>query len=199
VLKKNVSRPKKFSCLPPGYKLVPARTVYLEMRRNPVPEAPPSPPGCVIRRWRRPSLKGYRRLFSAVGGKWGWSGRLIMDDDELTRTIRAETNEIFQPKWNSEPAGFSELDRSDPARTEITYLGLVPRFIGRGLGKYLLDWTIHRAWEGRPQRVWLHTCQYDHPGALAVYLKAGFAVFDEKVEMQPYPEDFLKKRSPGDG
>jgi GNAT superfamily N-acetyltransferase len=196
VLKKTMSQAHNFIHLPPGYKIVPVRTIYLEMRSNPVPKRPAPPYGCAIRRWRRPPLKGYRRLFSAVGGKWGWSGRLIMGDAELQETIQAETTAIFLLKWNAETAGFVELDRRVPGQTEIAYLGLLPEFIGRGMGKYLLDWAMHRAWRSSPERIWLHTCAYDHSDALAVYLKAGFKIVEEKVEMQPYPEDFLQRPKP---
>lgn len=179
--------------------MVPVRTVYLEMKRDPLTRQPAPPSGCTIRRWRRPPLKGYRRLFSAVGGKWGWSGRLILGDAELLKMIHAETTEIFLLKWKAETAGFIELERRDPGQTEIAYFGLTPEFIGRGLGKYLLGWAVHRAWRSGPERIWLHTCAYDHPAALAAYLKAGFRAYDEKIEMQPYPEDFLQKLKPAGG
>lgn len=198
VLKKTVIQIKN-QYLPPGYKMIPVRTVYLEMTRPPLTKQPKPPPGCIVRRWRRPPLRSYRSLFAAVGGKWGWSGRLIMSDLELRKTIQAETTEVFKLKWNSETAGFVELDRRGPGGTEITYFGLLPEFIGRGLGKFLLDWTIHRTWRARPSLLWLHTCEHDHPGAMFVYLKAGFQVFDEKVEMHPYPEDFLRKSKPAGG
>ncbi len=182
-----------------GYQKIPVKTVYLEMRRNMVPHPPQPPPGCAIRRWRRPPVEGYRRLFSAVGGKWGWSGRRIMNNAELKKIIHAQTSEIFLLKRDSETAGFIELDRRVPGQAEIVYFGLLPEFIGRGLGGYLLNWAIHRAWEGKPKRIWLHTCQYDHPRALAVYLKAGFNAYDEKIEMQPYPVNFLLKSNPPGG
>lgn len=179
--------------------MIPVRTFYLEMKEDALIKRPAPPSGCVIRRWRRPSVKDYRELFSAVGGEWGWSGRLIMNDARLQETIRAETTEIFLLQRNRETAGFIELDRRDPGQTEIAYFGLLPEFIGRGLGKFLLHWAIHRAWRPQTFRVWLHTCEYDHPGALAVYLKAGFKAYDEKIEMQPYPEDFLNKPKPVGG
>ncbi len=176
--------------------MVPVMTVYLEMRRNTVPNLPKAPAGCVIRRWRLPPLPAYRSLFTTVGGRWGWSGRLIMAEEELKALIHAGTTEVFRLRCDGQTAGFIELDRRDPGQTEIAYFGLLPEFIGRGLGKYLLDWTIHRAWHASPERVWLHTCAYDHPAALAVYRKAGFTAYDEKIEMQPYPEDFLQKLKP---
>jgi GNAT superfamily N-acetyltransferase len=49
---------------------------------------------------------------------------------------------------------------------EITQFGLMPEFIGQGLGKFFLRWAIDRAWDYAPKRLWLHTCTLDHPVAL---------------------------------
>ena len=54
----------------------------------------------------------------------------------------------------------------------------MPEFIGQGLGKYLLDWTIDRAWSYGPQRLWLHTCTLDHPNALPNYVGRGFVPYE---------------------
>ena len=62
--------------------------------------------------------------------------------------------------------------------------GLLPGFIGQGLGRYFLQWAIDRAWSYQPRRFWLHTCTKDHPAALPDYLKAGFAVYKEEVKDQ---------------
>jgi len=180
--------------LPPGYKLVPVLTTYLEMRQRPGAEPVASPSGCAIERWQRPEPLEYLELFSAVGSAWGWSGRLIMAEEELKTLIRAGTTEVFRLRCQGETAGFIELDRGIPGQAEIAYFGLLPGFIGRGLGKYFLDWSVRRAWEGKTERVWLHTCEFDHPQALATYLKAGFSRCGERVETQAYPEEFLRKR-----
>jgi GNAT superfamily N-acetyltransferase len=177
----------------PGYVLVPARTTYLEMLANAVPDPPEVPAGCTVRRWRRPSIDEYRSLFSAVGGEWGWTGRLLLSDDELRALLKDPALEVILMRCGSRIAGFIELDRSVPGQVEIVYFGLVGEFIGRGLGTFLLRWAIHRAWQGLTERVWLHTCDYDHPNALAVYQKAGFRIFDEEQGMEAYPEDFVAR------
>ncbi|MCU0235733.1 MAG: GNAT family N-acetyltransferase [Acidobacteria bacterium] len=182
--------------LPLGYKLIPVRTTYLEMRSRPETEAVPPPPGCAVERWAEPECAEYLELFSAVGGAWGWSGRLLMETSKLEAILLAATTEVHRLFCAGEAAGFVELDRSVPGQVEIAYFGLLPAFIGRGLGKFLLDWGIRRAWAGETARVWLHTCQYDHGGALAVYLKAGFRVAGEQIEMQPYAEEFLAGSRP---
>jgi len=193
--------------LPPGYKLVPARTTYLEMPCNETPGYPEIPTDCAVARWERPPLPEYRALFRAVGGEWGWTGRLLLSDGDLRELLDQPDIEIYLLACGSRPAGFAELDRRVPGEVEIVYFGLVPEFIGRGLGKFLLRWTVQRAWRGREgdaadgpggpavstRRVWLHTCEFDHPGAVAAYRKAGFRIFDERTEMQPYPEAFLAK------
>jgi GNAT superfamily N-acetyltransferase len=190
-------KPANLASRPPaGYRTIPVRTYYLEMKRNMAPKPPAPPPDCAVERWEKPGIAEYRELFAAVGGQWGWSGRLIMKEEEIKAILHARTTEVYRLRCHGATAGFAELDRGVPGQTEITYFGLIPGFIGRGLGKFLLNWAIHRAWEGTAERVWLHTCQYDHPGALSVYLKAGFNLYGEQVEMQPYPEEFIRKSTP---
>ncbi|MGH9312112.1 MAG: GNAT family N-acetyltransferase [Vicinamibacterales bacterium] len=78
-------------------------------------------------------------------------------------------------------AGYFEL-RMHPepeVRTffvEIAYFGLLPAYLGRGLGKYLLSEAVARAWELHPARVWLHTSTLDHAAALPNYLARGFSI-----------------------
>lgn len=179
--------------LPAGYALIPVRTTYLEMKIKPETEAVAAPARCEVRRWGNPETGEYRELFAAVGGEWGWSGRLILHEEELRTVIHARTTEINLLRCGGQTAGFAELDRSAAGRVEISYFGLLPAFIGRGLGGFFLDWAARRAWEGSTERVWLHTCEYDHPRALAAYLKAGFSIVAEKTETQPYAHEFIRK------
>lgn len=181
--------------------MIPVRTTYLEMRSRPQTEPVALPPGCAVERWEKPGLAEYRGLFSAVGSEWGWSGRLIMKQGELKAILHAGTTEVYRLLCGGHVAGFAELDRgiagpNGPRRgdqAEISYFGLLPAYIGHGLGRFFLDWTTRRAWEGDTERVWLHTCEYDHPRALAAYLKAGFSIFAEKTEMQAYAHEFMRK------
>jgi ribosomal protein S18 acetylase RimI-like enzyme len=83
------------------------------------------------------------------------------------------------------PAGFIELDsrptdNSHDKEVEIAYFGLMPEFIGRGLGRYLLAWGIGKAFESDLGRLWVHTCNFDHPEALALYQRAGFEAYRQE-------------------
>jgi len=82
------------------------------------------------------------------------------------------------------PAGIAELDRRTEGEIELVQFGLIRDFIGQGLGKYFLQWTIDKAWSYSPKRFWLHTDTKDHPAALPNYLKAGFAIYKEEVKEQ---------------
>lgn len=81
---------------------------------------------------------------------------------------------------DGDPAGFSELVRREAGEIELVQFGLLPEFIGQGLGKWFLQWTIDKVWSYRPRRLWLHTCTLDHPAAVPNYKKAGFLVCKEE-------------------
>jgi GNAT superfamily N-acetyltransferase len=56
----------------------------------------------------------------------------------------------------------------------LAYFGLIPRYTGRGLGWYFLNWAIDTAWTGGTTRLTVNTCTLDHPKALQIYQRAGF-------------------------
>ncbi len=45
------------------------------------------------------------------------------------------------------PVGYFELDAQPNGHVELAYFGLLPQFIGQGLGSYLLTVVIERAWQ----------------------------------------------------
>ena len=71
--------------------------------------------------------------------------------------IQKETTEIFVLYVGGVPAGYFELDTAAPDETELCYFGLIPEFIGRGLGPFLLRAAIDRAWSRPIRRLWVHT------------------------------------------
>jgi GNAT superfamily N-acetyltransferase len=157
----------------------PATTVvvrtYLEL---PTPAAfrPTSPLGGDARIVRRdPCTRAdYRRLYTAVGGPWHWRDRLAWDDATLDAHLASPDIAIWELLVGNESAGYFELRREPPGEVEIAYFGLIPAFIGRGLGGALLSAAVQEAWRFGAQRVWLHTCTLDSPHALPNYKSRGF-------------------------
>lgn len=183
--------------LPPGHAYLTVRTTFLEMRRPDTPaEAalPAVPPDFTITRWQNPPLDEYRTMYHVVGDPWGWTGRLLLSNEELQALLADERIEVWRLRRGAELAGFVELDGRAAGEVEIVYLGLRPEFIGQGLGRFALGWTVRHVWQ-RPEveRLWLHTCDFDHPKALAVYLKAGFRIYDERVGPEAYPAEFVER------
>jgi GNAT superfamily N-acetyltransferase len=161
---------------------------YLEMTAPPVsrPRRPPCP-AVEIRRARRPSVAFYRFLYGTVGEPWTWFERRWLSDAELETLLcdpRVEVNVLWV---EGTPAGYAELDHRTPPDVELAYFGLMPEFIGKGLGAYLLDWAIRHAWRDRPRRFWVHTCDLDHPRALDLYRKLGFGIYDRRTTQARLP------------
>ena len=157
---------------------------YLEMTIAPkrAPAKPPITAGPLsLQRAVKPTLSFYRYLQRSVGDSWLWWERQAIADEALAAIVQDEAVEIYVLSVGGVPAGFAELDfREMPQRAELAYFGLLPDFIGRGLGRYLLGWAIERAWhrEPAPERLTVNTCTLDHPGALSGYQKAGFEIVD---------------------
>ena len=103
-----------------------------------------------------------------------------MSDAELTGIIHDEQVEIYVLHVDGEPAGFAELDRRRPPDIELAYFGLMPGYIGKGLGRYLLTWIIDTAWNHTPKRLWVNTNTLDHPKALPLYQRCGFRPYEQK-------------------
>jgi GNAT superfamily N-acetyltransferase len=155
------------------------KVYYLEMLARPEGRAVTPRDGLLILHARKPSVAYYRFLYDTVGRAYHWYSRGKLSDEQLARVLQDPLNEVHVLHVEGVPAGFSELDRRVEGEIEIVQFGLMPEFIGQGFGKYFLRWTLDRAWNYQPRRVWLHTCTLDHTAALPNYLKAGFTVYQE--------------------
>ncbi|MBL8702565.1 MAG: GNAT family N-acetyltransferase [Alphaproteobacteria bacterium] len=124
----------------------------------------------------------YRFLYAETGREWVWYERRAMDDAALVAEIQHPEVDVFVLYVGGQPGGFLELDRRrHPAEIEIRYFGLMPGFIGRGLGRWFLDWSVREGWRHAPQRLYVNTCSLDHPKALALYQRAGFTPFRQET------------------
>jgi ribosomal protein S18 acetylase RimI-like enzyme len=148
---------------------------YLELRSpgDLRPAAAPDPAPRIERVGECPA-SFYRYLYSEVGRAFHWTDRLRWSDDTILSHLSTPGLSLWLLIWEAAPAGYFELKPHDDGSLEIAYFGLLPQYIGRGWGKYLLTEAVRAAWRERPTRVWLHTCTLDHPAALPNYLQRGF-------------------------
>ena len=149
---------------------------YLEMTER--PKLPPvhltHDTTIALLRAQQPTVAFYRFLYDRVGEPWLWWERRAMDDEELGAIIGDERVEIYVLYANGTPAGFAELDCRALPVVDLAYFGLMPEFIGRGLGGHLLAAAIENAWRHEPEKLTVNTNTLDHPKALPLYQRLGF-------------------------
>jgi GNAT superfamily N-acetyltransferase len=128
-----------------------------------------------------------RFLYTAVGGDWYWVDRLPWSDAQWREAIGGDRHRTLICYWLGTPAGYFELQKHADESVEILYFGLIPAFIGKGLGGWLLSQCIAEAWNWDATRVWVHTCTLDHPSARANYESRGLVHFQTETELRELP------------
>ena len=125
----------------------------------------------------------YLAYYASVGSQFNWVDRFIMAKGELRSKINADNVDIYVMEVGEQEAGFLELGK-ETDYVELMYFGLFPKFIGTGLGKYFLEWSIHKAWSYSPKWIQLNTCELDHANALPTYRKLGFKEYKTTIEQR---------------
>ncbi len=158
-----------------------SRVTYLEMRESPFDSWPSHLEGNVeIKRDFDVTPESYHHLYKTVGEEWLWGDRLKLSTQELEAIIYDPKVEIYTLHVDDELAGYVELDFRTPNQVEVAYCGIFPQFISQGLGGALLKYGIGQAFRKNPERVWVHTCNQDHPNAIGFYEHIGFSVYHEE-------------------
>jgi GNAT superfamily N-acetyltransferase len=160
---------------------------YLEMRDPSELQAARSNDPLIHTEFQRDcSIELFRTLYVEVGKNYHWIDRLPWTDEDIAKYLLQPEISLWLMTYDDETAGYFELRKCEDGSTEVAYFGLMPDFIGRGLGKHLLTCAIEQAWADGANRVWLHTCTLDDPAAMPNYLKRGFRSFkSEKYEVDP--------------
>ena len=127
-----------------------------------------------------------RDLYLGVGQMWSWNDKRVWSDEQWKEYGLAPELRTFAAYYEPSLAGYYELRRDDGDGVEIAYFGLLQEFIGRGLGGALLTSAIEQAWRMSPpvNRVWVHTCNLDHPAALANYQARGMAIYKQETTQE---------------
>jgi GNAT superfamily N-acetyltransferase len=124
-----------------------------------------------------------RFLYQYVGESWQWTDKLTLSDSEWQEFVEDPQLRTWVGYYKGSIAGYFELKATDSGDTEILYFGLAPNFIGKGLGGYFLSQAIKNAWSiPGTRRVWVHTCNLDHPSALANYQARGLKLYKTEIE-----------------
>lgn len=135
----------------------------------------------VIRERLVPQWQLNRFLYQLVGEQWHWVDKIKWSSAEWECYVAKVRTCVAT--YGGNIAGYYELLRhaAEPS-VQISYFGLAPEFIGRGFGPALLTDALERAWQWDTTRVWVHTCNLDHPAAVQNYLARGMAIYKTAEE-----------------
>ena len=168
-------------------RFLPMTVTFLEMKAKPNLQPPPMPAGkLAILRADRPPTHFYRYLYDTIGDSYYWVDRRRLTDEALVEIIHSPKLELYVLYADGCPAGMAELDFREPGTGLLAYFGLLPEFIGRGLGSYFLHNAIQNAWLKPISTLLVNTGTLDHPRALPLYQRMGFTPYsreDRSVEL----------------
>jgi GNAT superfamily N-acetyltransferase len=135
----------------------------------------------VLLKVKQPPVHFYRYLYETVGRDHVWVERTRMSDEVLAAIVQDENIDLYVLYCEGAPAGYAELDFRKMPNAELAYFGLIPDYIGRGLGGFLLATAIDIAWSKPIERLWVHTNTLDHPRALPLYQQLGFVPYAQET------------------
>ncbi|MDH2342981.1 GNAT family N-acetyltransferase [Bradyrhizobium sp. SSUT77] len=176
--------------LPDGHSDIPAGKIaavvtHLEMTARPALRDDPAG-AWTLRKVDTPALHWYRDLHRRVGEEWLWFSRARMNDAELATIIRAPGVEVYALGVDGHE-GLLELDFREPGQCELVYFGVTAALIGTGAARFPMNRALELAWSRDLRRVWVHTCTFDHPSAVAFYQRSGFRPFRRQIEIADDP------------
>lgn len=125
-----------------------------------------------------------RAVYDPLAAAWAWPNW-----HEWKIGFTRSGRQYFLLRIDGTPAGLEKFIDHGDGELQIDNFGLTSEFIGRGFGGEALTQVIQSAWtmalrDRDSGVVWLHTCNWDHPHAVANYQARGFEVVaTEPVEV----------------
>lgn len=144
-------------------------------------------PDLAVRRVGIPNPAVNHFFFVNVGRPFLWYSRLKWTYRDWENRISRENISTWIGYDKDSPVGYGELEKQ-ASEVEISFFGLLPQFIGRGLGGWFLSEIILAGWALGAERIWLHTCTSDHRAALSNYINRGFTVYKEVKIIETIPD-----------
>lgn len=152
---------------------------YLQMTTRPEWPMPRLPGHIRLDRAIDPPVWYFLMLYDAVGRDYEWQDRFVQAEEDpaaLQAFVRDRDVVIWTAMGHGWPQGFFMLDWRVPGICDLAYFGLVPQAVGKGWGKALLQTAILTGWaRDGVDKMTVNTCTLDHPRALALYQRMGFA------------------------
>ncbi|MFI6586772.1 GNAT family N-acetyltransferase [Embleya sp. NPDC050493] len=153
--------------------------VYLEMTSLDDLRPSRSVPALALRRVDA-ATPMVQALQARVGASYGWRSASRTEHEWAELHAAHPLRQPWLVTHAGETAGIGNLEPQPGGNVEVVTFGLLPEFVGKGLGGYALTLLLRQAWHTTPlsstepvRRVWLHTSSEDHPNALVNYRARG--------------------------
>src|SRR5882757_5805036 len=127
----------------------PLVTTYLEMRSRDKLRPKRADARFQVREKTNRDWRFNRDLYFRVGEQWQWIDKRPWTDEQWKEYASAPELLKFAAYHGYTLAGYYEFRCDTEGGMEIAYFGLLPEFIGRGLGGALLTSVIEEAWSRR--------------------------------------------------
>lgn len=120
-----------------------------------------------------------RQVQIGIGRPYAWP-RVSRSDEAWAKWLSHPLRRFWLVNYGTEVAGIADVELHPDGEVEITTFGLLPEYVGKGLGGHALTLASREAWGVEPvgaesvRRIWLHTSTKDHPNALRNYRRRGF-------------------------
>jgi GNAT superfamily N-acetyltransferase len=163
---------------------------YLEMTTRPTTDVPDLPETTQLVPAINPPAWYFMSLYDAVGRDYEWQDKHFEDPTEVAAFVGDPKVSLFTLMQDGWPQGFFQLDWRTPGTCDLAYFGMVPQALGKGLGGIMLHTAIAKGWAGDGvTRMTVNTCSLDHPRALDLYKKRGFAPIRTENRMRVLRKD----------
>lgn len=161
-------------------------TVWHLVHSGVLPEAVSAPPGVTLVDHVTDCADWSARMYAQVGRPWHWVDRRDWRAEQWREWVQSPGYALALAYVDGEPRGYVEF----VGATQIAFFGIDVSTTGRGIGRWLLTEAVRRALS-RPdtRELTVHTCELDHPAALANYQARGFEIVRIETEWRLVSDD----------
>ena len=125
-----------------------------------------------------PDFQINKFFYKQIGKDHRWIDRLQWNDQKWINYVENPNIKTFILKDNDELVGyFEQIFHLNQKNCEIAYFGIMKQFYGKKYGGYLLTEAIKKSFEKEIEKVWVHTCSFDHKNALKNYISRGMKIY----------------------
>ena len=160
---------------------------YLQMLERPAPRNLARPEGVELILHPAPEVGWYRDLYRRVGQEYLWFSRLVMEADRLAAHLASGQVEVWSLRKGGADLGLLELEWLQDGACELSFFGLAAELTGGGIGRWLMEQALERAFSRPITRFFVHTCTLDSAQALGFYIRSGFVPDGRAVEIADDP------------